>query len=138
MGALWNQWMRWDYGSSDGNCWKSGKFTLGAILLGMAWKLSQMMRLALVVSTGICQTPLLMNSDPGWIPLGECAPLLLSKCVLVIPPLESDEICLKTTALVYWEMGRKGFPEFGLMLALEPQMCPPKASHVQFWKMRPS
>jgi hypothetical protein len=36
MGALWNQWMRWDYGSSDGNCWKSGKFSLGAILLEMA------------------------------------------------------------------------------------------------------
>jgi hypothetical protein len=34
--------------------------------------------------------------------------------------------------------GRKGFPESGLMLALEPQMCPPKVSHVQVWKMRPS
>jgi hypothetical protein len=79
-----------------------------------------------------------MSLDPRWIPLGECAPLLLAKCVLVIPPSESDEICLKTTALVYWEMGRKGFPESGLMLALEPQMCLPKVSHVQVWKMRPS
>jgi hypothetical protein len=138
MGALQNQWMRWDYGSSDGNCWKSGKFALGAILLRMAWKLSQMMHPALVLSTGICRTPLLMNLDPGWIPLGECAPLLLAKCVLVIPPLESDEICLKMTALVYWEMGWKGFPESGLMLALEPQMCPPKVSHIQVWKMHPS
>jgi hypothetical protein len=34
--------------------------------------------------------------------------------------------------------GRKGFPEYGLMLALEPQMYPPKVSHVQVWKMRPS
>jgi hypothetical protein len=36
MGALWNQWMRWDYGSSDGNRWKFGKFALGDILLEMA------------------------------------------------------------------------------------------------------
>jgi hypothetical protein len=93
--------MHWDYGISDGNCWKSGKFTLGDILLGMAWKLSQMMRPALVLSTGIYQTPMLMNLDPGWIPPGECAPLLLEKCVLVIPLSELDEICLKTTALVY-------------------------------------
>lgn len=135
MGALRNQWMRWDYGSSDGNCWKSGKFTLGAILLGMAWKLSQLMHLALVLSTGICRTPLLMNMDPGWTPLGACAPLLLAKCVLVIPASESDEICLKMTALVYWEMDQKGFLEFGLMLALEPQMCPPKVPHIQVWKM---
>ena len=86
----------------------------------MAWKLSQMMRPSLVLSTGICRTPLLMSLDPGWIPLGECAPLLLAKCILVIPLLEADEICLKTTALVYWEMGRKGFPKYGLMLAREP------------------
>jgi hypothetical protein len=138
MGALRNQWMRWDYGNSDGNCWNSEKFALGAILLGMAWKLSQMMCPALVLSTGICQTPLLMNLDHGWIPLGECAPLLLAKCILVIPLLESDEICLKITALDYWEMGRKGFPESDLMLALEPQMCPPKVPHVQVWKIHPS
>jgi hypothetical protein len=136
MGALQNQWMRWDYGSSDSNCWKSGKFALGAILLGMAWKLSQMMRPALVLSTGIFRTPLLMNLDPRWIPLGECTPLLLAKCVLVIPLSESDEICLKTIALVYWEMGRKGFLEYGLMLALESQMYLPKVPHVQVWKMR--
>jgi hypothetical protein len=138
MGALSNQWMCWDYGSFDGNSWKSGKFTLGAILLGMAWKLSPMMRLSLFLSIGICRTPLLMNLDPGWIPLGECAPLLLEKCVLVIPPSESDKICLKTSALVYWKMGRKGFLESSLMLALEPQMCLPKVWHVQVWKMRAS
>jgi hypothetical protein len=68
----------------------------------------------------------------------KCAPLLLEKCILVIPLSELDKICLKTTALVYWEMGRKGFPESGLILSLEPQMCPPKVSHVQVWKMRPS
>jgi hypothetical protein len=93
---------------------------MGSILLRMARKLSQMMRLALVLSTGICQVPLLMNLDPRWISLGECAPLLLEKCILVIPPSESYEICLKITALVYWEMGQKGFLEFGLMLSLEP------------------
>ena len=110
--------MRWGYGSSDSNCWKSGKFSLGAILLRMAWKLSQNMHPSLVRSTGICRTPLLVSLDPGWIPLGEYAPLLLAKCILVIPPSKSDEICLKMTALVYWEMGRKGFPESGFMLAL--------------------
>jgi hypothetical protein len=135
---MWKQWVHREYGSSDGNCWKSGKFTLRDILLGMAWKLSQMMRPTLVLSTGICQTPLLMILDPEWIPLAECTPLLLEKCVLVIPLSELDEICLKTIALVYWEMDRKGFPESGLMLALEPQMCLPKLSHVQVWKMRPS
>jgi hypothetical protein len=138
MGALRNQWMHWDYGNFDDNCWKSGKFALGAILLRMAWKLSQMMCPALVLGTGICWTPLLMKLGSGWIPLGECAPLLLAKCVLVIPPLESDKICLKMTALDYWEMGWKGFLESSLMLALEPQMCLPKVSHVQVWKMRPS
>ena len=92
---------------------------------------------SLFLSTGNCQNLLLVSLDPRWIPLGECAPLLLEKCVLVIPPSKSDETCLKMTALVYWEMGRKGFPESGLMLALEPQMRPPKVSHVQVWKMRP-
>jgi hypothetical protein len=138
MGALQNQWMHWDYGSSDSNCWKSGKFSLGAILLRMAWKLSQMMHPTLFLSIGICRIPLLMKLDPGWIPLGECTSLLLAKCLLVILPSESDEICLKMTALAYWEMGRKGFPESVLMLAPEPQMCSPKVSHVQVWKMHPS
>ena len=72
------------------------------------------MRPALVLSTGNCQTLLLVSLDPGWIPLGECTPLSLAKCVLVIPLSESNEMCLKMTALVYWEMGRKGFPEYGL------------------------
>jgi hypothetical protein len=112
--------MCWNYGSSYGNCWKSGKFSLGDIPLRMAWKLSQMMRPSLVLSTGNCRTPLLVGLDLGWIPVGECAPLSLEKCVLVIPPSKSDEMCLKMTALVYWEMGRKGFPEYGMMLAREP------------------
>jgi hypothetical protein len=137
MGALSNQWMRWDYGSSDGNCWKSRKFALGAVLLGMAWKLSQMMRPALVLSTGNCWTLLLVSLDLRWIPLGECAPLSLAKCVLVIPPSESDETCLKMTALVYWEMGRKGFLEYGLMLALEPQMYSPKCRTSKSGKCAP-
>ena len=74
----------------------------------------------------------------GWIPLRECTPLLLEKCVLVIPPSKLEEICLKMTALVYWEMGQKDFPESGLVLAPEPQMCLPKVSHIQVWKMCPS
>jgi hypothetical protein len=130
--------VRWEYDSSDGNCWKSGKLSLGAILLKMAWKLSQMMFPSLVLSTSIYRTPLLMSLKPEWIPLGECTPLLMEKYVPVIPPSELDEICLKMTALVYWEMGLKVFLEFGLLLALERQMCLPKVSHVQVWKMCPS
>jgi hypothetical protein len=72
-----------------------------------------------------------MSLDPGQIPLEECTPLLLEKCVLVIPLSELDEICLKMIALVYWEMGGKGFRESGLILSLEPKMCLPKVSHVQ-------
>jgi len=86
----------------------------------MAWKLSQMMRASLVLSIGNYQTPLLVGLDPRWISLGECAPLSLAKCVLVIPLSKKDEMCLKMTTLVYWEMGQKGFPEYGLMLAREP------------------
>jgi hypothetical protein len=71
--------MCWDYDSSDGNCWKSGKFALGAILLRMAWKFSQMMCPALVLSIGNCRTLLLVSLDLGWIPLGECAPFSLAK-----------------------------------------------------------
>jgi hypothetical protein len=138
MGALQNQWMRWNYGNSDSDCWKSGKFALGVVLLRMALKWSQMMRPALVLGTGNCRTLLLVSLDPGWIPLVKCAPLSLEKCILGIPSSESNEMCLKMTALVYWEMGRKGFPEYGMMLILEPQMYPPKVSHVQVWKMRPS
>jgi hypothetical protein len=102
--------MHWDYDNSDGNCWKSGKFALGAILLGMAWKLSQMMHPTLVLRIGIYRTPLLMNLDLGWIPMGECAPLLLEKCVLVIPPSELDEICLKMICLGLLGNGSEGFP----------------------------
>ena len=79
MGALQNQWMRWDYGISDGNCYKSGKFALGDILLGMAWKLSQMMCPALVLSNGNCRTLLLVILDPGWIPPGGMRPSFSGK-----------------------------------------------------------
>jgi hypothetical protein len=71
--------------------------------------------------------------DPPW----ECAPLSLEKCILVIPSSESDEMYLKMIALVYWEMGWKGFPESDMMLAREPQMCPPKVLHFQIWEMHP-
>ena len=76
-------------------------FTLGAIPLGMAWKLSQMMHPALVHSTGNFQTPPLVALDPGWIPLGECTPPSLENCALVIPPSESVERYLKMIALAY-------------------------------------
>jgi hypothetical protein len=123
--------MYWNYGSLYGNCWKFGKFSLAAIALGMTWKLSQMMFPALVLSTGNFQTPLLVGLDLGWIPLGECTSLSQEKCSLVIRPLESAKMYLKMTALVYWEMGQKGFPESDLMLAREPRMYLLKVSHFQ-------
>jgi hypothetical protein len=52
-------------------------------------------------------------------PLGGMHPSL-AKCVLVIPPSESVEMYLKMIVLVYWEMGRKGFPESDPMVAREP------------------
>jgi hypothetical protein len=117
----------------------------------MAGKLSQMMCPTLVLGIGNCRTPLLVGLDPEWIPLRECAPLSVEKCVLVIPPSESDEMCLKMTALLYWEMGRKGFPESDLMLlsgtpnvsakcfarpSLEnsPQLIPPSKSDAELGK----
>ena len=39
-------------------------------------------------------------------PSGGNAPLSLEKCTLVIPPLESAEMCLKMIASAYYEMGR--------------------------------
>jgi hypothetical protein len=64
-------------------------------------------------------------------PLGECTPLSLENCALVIPPSKSVEMCLKMIALAYCEMGRKGFPGSDLMISQEPRMCPPKVSHSQ-------
>jgi hypothetical protein len=112
--------MRWNYGSSHGNCWKSKKFSLVAIPLGMAWKLSQMVHPTLALSPGDLVALLLVVMDLEWIPLGECTPLSLEKCSLVIPLSESIDMYLKMITLVYWEMGQKDFLESDLMLAREP------------------
>ena len=77
--ALRDQWMSWNYGSSNGNCWKSEKFALVAKPLGMAWKLSQMVRPALALSPGHWSAPLLVCLDPGWIPPRGMHPSLASK-----------------------------------------------------------
>jgi hypothetical protein len=69
--------------------------------------------------------------DLGWIPLGECTPLLLENCALVIPPSESTDMCLKLIALAYCEVGRKGFHGSDLMIAREPRMCPHQVLHSQ-------
>ena len=84
--------------------------------LRMAWKLSQMVR-PLYLSVLVANRPLCWCV---WIPLGECAPLPLENCALVIPPSESAEMCLKMIALVYCEMGQKGFPRSDLMITQEP------------------
>jgi hypothetical protein len=97
----------------------------------MAWKLSQMVCPALALSAGDRPAPLQVCLDPGWIPLGECAPLSLENCALVIPRSKSVEMCLKMIASAYCEMGQKGFPGSDLMIAREPRMCPPKVSHSQ-------
>jgi hypothetical protein len=75
--------------------------------------------------------------DPGWIPLGECTPLPLENCALVIPLSESDDMCLKMIALAYCEIGQKGFSVSDLMIAWEPRMCLPKVSHSQYPKNAP-
>ena len=66
---------------------------------------------------------MLVCLDPGWIPLGECTPLPLENCALVIPLSKSAEMCLKMISLAYCEMGRKGFLKPDLMIACEPQMA---------------
>ena len=78
-----------------------------------------------------------MCLDLGCIPLGECAPLALENCALVIPPSELAERCLKMIALAYCEMGWKGFPGSDLMIAREPRMCPPQVSHSLYSKNAP-
>jgi hypothetical protein len=45
----------------------------------MAWKLSQMMRPTLVLSTGNYRTPLLVGLDLGWIPPGGMRPSFSGK-----------------------------------------------------------
>jgi hypothetical protein len=119
------------YGNSHSNYCKYGKFSLMAISLGSSWKLSQIVHLVVLLYPGDGPAPLLLCMDPRWIPLGECTPLLLENCTLVIPPSESVEMCLKKISLSYCEMGRKGFPECDLMIAREPRMCRPQVSHSQ-------
>jgi hypothetical protein len=81
--------------------------------------------------------PLLMCLDPGWIPLGKCAPTAAGNCALVIPPSESADKGLKLSALGSSEMGRKDFPGSDLMISRESQMCPPQLSHPQWLSNAP-
>jgi hypothetical protein len=64
--------------------------------------------------------PLLICTNPGWDPLGGCAPPQLNCCALVIPPSESGCNCLNLSALASSELGRKGFPGSGPVISLEP------------------
>jgi hypothetical protein len=69
---------------------------------------------------------------PRMDPLGEMHPLCyLENCSLVIPLSESADMCLKLIALAYCEMGQKDFPGSDLMIAQEPQMCPPQVPQPQ-------
>jgi hypothetical protein len=122
--------MSWNYGSSYGNCRKSEKFALVAKPLGMARKLSQMVRLASSQSWWLTG-PSVGVSRPWMDSPGECAPLSLENCALVIPQSKSAEMCLKMIASTYCEMGWEGFPGSDLMIAREPRMCPPKVPHSQ-------
>jgi hypothetical protein len=54
-------------------------------------------------------------------PPGGMRPSLTGKMRPSDSTSESAEMYLKMIALVYWEMGRKGFPESDLMLAREPE-----------------
>jgi hypothetical protein len=76
--------------------------------------------------------PMLMCLDPGWIPLGTCAPSAARNCTLVIPPSESTDKGLKLSTLCSYEMGRKDFHGSDLMITRESQMCHPQLSHPQW------
>jgi hypothetical protein len=123
--------MIWSYGSSHGNCCKSKKFAEWLDLLNRhencTKQCSLLSLLVLVTDWPLCWCVW----TPDGSPLGECAPLLLENCALVIPPSESVEMCLKLIALVFCEMGRKGFPGSAPMIAREPRMFPPQVSHSQ-------
>jgi hypothetical protein len=82
-----------------------------------------------LVTDSLTIDPLLICLDPGWIPLGKCAPTAAGNCALEIPPSESADKGLKLSALGSSEMGRKDFPGSDLMISREPQMCPPQLSH---------
>jgi len=64
-------------------------------------------------------------------PPGEMCPSAAGNCALVIPPSKSDDKGLKLSALCYWEMGRKDFSGFDMMITRESQKCPPQLSHPQ-------
>ena len=49
----------------------------------------------------------------------------------MIPLSEFVDVCIKLIALAHCEMGRKDFHGSDLMIAREPQMCPPQVPHSQ-------
>jgi hypothetical protein len=125
------------YASLYDNCCKSGKFTLVAIPLGNAWKLSQTMRPALPHSPGNCPNLNWCIWSLDGSSFGKCGLFALENCALVISPSESTDVCLKLIAQVYYEMGRKDLLGSELMIAWEPRMCPPQVSHSQSPKSAP-
>jgi hypothetical protein len=72
----------------------------------------------LLVTVGLKIRPLKLRCHP----LGVCAPPRLCECALVIPPTESDDVCLEMIVLVSSVMGRKGFLGSDPEYPLEPQM----------------
>jgi hypothetical protein len=68
---------------------------------------------------------------PRWIPLGKCTPSATGKLCPSDSTIGIDDVCLKLISLAYCEMGRKDFPGSDLMIAREPQMCPPQVSQPQ-------
>ena len=117
------------YDISYDNCCKSRKFSLVAIPLENAWKLCQIMRPALPHSPSDFPDINWCIWSPDGSPWGKCTPSTLENYAIVIPPSESDDVCLKLIAQVYCEMGRNDFPRFELMITREPRMCPPQVSH---------
>jgi hypothetical protein len=114
------------YDNSYDKCCKTGKFSLVDKLLGSAWNLSQTMQPDLIHTLSVCMLeyrPLLICTDPGWIPLGECAPIAANNCALEIPLSEFGCDSLKLSALGSFVMGREGFPDLGLVNSLEPYEC---------------
>jgi hypothetical protein len=99
--------------------------------LKSAWKLSQTVRPAVSLSPSDCLVLCWYVWTLDGSPWGNAPPLLLENYALVIPPSESTDMCLKLIAPACCEMGRKDFLGSDLMIAREPQMCPPQVLQPQ-------
>jgi hypothetical protein len=101
-------------------------------LLGNCLKQCALTSCTLSVADQLKIDPLTIFTDPGWIPLGKCAPTAARNYALVILLSELADKGLKLSALGSSEMGWKDFPGYDLMISRESQMRPPQLLHPQW------